>query len=66
MVHRHPLLYRMLSLLFFSITLVLVFLSIENLWSTPVRTTLFILSLFSFLLTLSYASLGVQEERGCF
>lgn len=42
------------------------FLSIETPWSVPVRTTLFVFSLFSFLLTLSYASLRTQEERGLF
>lgn len=66
MVRRHPILYRTLSLIFLGITLVVVFLSMGIPWSLPVRTTLFVFGLFSFLLTLSYASLGTQEERGLF
>lgn len=66
MVHRHLTLYRMLSLSFFGITLLLISLSLSTLCSPPIRFALFALSLFSFVLTLSYASLGTQEERGRF
>lgn len=66
MIHRHPTLYRMLSLTFFGITLLLISLSLSIPWSPAIRFTLFALSLFSFVLTLSYASLGAQEERGIF
>lgn len=66
MVHRHLILYRILSLIFFGMTLVLAFLSIVPPWSVSVRAPLFIFSLFSFLLTLSYASLRAQEARGLF
>lgn len=66
MIHRHPTLYRMLSLTFFGIALVFLSLSLSPLCSPPIRFMLFALSLCSFILTLSYASLGAQEERGRF
>lgn len=66
MVHRHPILYRMLSLTFLSIALLLMLLSLNVSWSTTTRATLAVCSLFSFLLMLSYASLCTQERRGLF
>lgn len=66
MVHRHPILYCMLSLTFLSIALLLIFLSLDVPWSTTGRATLVVCSLFSFLLMLSYASLCTQERRGLF
>jgi hypothetical protein len=66
MIHRHPTLYRMLSLTFFGIALVFLSLSLSTLCSPPIRLMLFVLSLCSFILTLSYAWLGTQEEHGLF
>ena len=66
MVRRHPTLYRMLSLTFFGIALVFLSLGLSTLSSPSTRFTLFALSLCSFVLTLSYAWLGTQEERGLF
>jgi hypothetical protein len=65
-VRRHPMLYQMLSLSFFGITLLLISLGLSILWPPAIRFALFALSLFSFVLTLSYASLGAQEEHGRF
>lgn len=66
MIHRHPTLYRMLSLTFFGLVLLFLSLSLSALCSPPIRLMLFALSLCSFVLTLSYAWLGTQEERGRF
>ena len=66
MIHCHPTLYRILSLTFFGIALVFLSLSLSTLCSPPIRLMLFALSLCSFVLTLSYAWLGAQEERGLF
>jgi hypothetical protein len=63
-VHRHPTLYRILGLVFFGITLVLIFLGVALDWPASTRPALFILSFFSLLLTLVYFHLGTQEERG--
>jgi hypothetical protein len=64
MVHRHPTLYTILGLVFLGITMALVFLSGASAWPWLTRTTLFLLSPFSLLLTLSYFHLSMQEERG--
>lgn len=66
MVHRHPILYRLLGLIFLSITLVLVCLGIVAPWFSPARVALFTLSFFSLLLTLSYFELAIQEEQEVF
>ncbi|EFH86623.1 hypothetical protein [Ktedonobacter racemifer] len=64
MVHRHPMLYRILGLVFLGITLVLIFIGVALDWSSSTRTAVFILSFFPLLLALVYFHLGTQEERG--
>jgi predicted membrane channel-forming protein YqfA (hemolysin III family) len=63
-VHRHPTLYRMLALIFLCIMLVLISMSASPAWPVSTRATLFMLSLFSLMLSLSYFHLGNQEDRG--
>jgi predicted membrane channel-forming protein YqfA (hemolysin III family) len=64
MVYRHPTLYRILALVFLCIMLVLIFMSAYPAWPVSTRATLFMLSLFSLMLSLSYFHLGNQEDRG--
>lgn len=64
MVHRHTVLYGTLGLAFLIITAVLLFTSVVPAWPASTSTALFILSLFSLLLSLSYFHLSTQEERG--
>lgn len=64
MIHRHVALYRILGLVFLAFTLALVFTSVIPAWPASTRMMLFILGLFSLLLSFSYFHLGTQEERG--
>ncbi len=64
MVHRHPTLYTILALGFLCITILLMFLGVDPVWPGSIRAGLFILSLFSLMLSLSYFHLGNQEESG--
>lgn len=64
MVHRHAILYKALGLAFLVITGALIFTGIVPAWDASTSTMLFILSLFSLLLSLTYFHLGTQEERG--
>jgi hypothetical protein len=64
MVHRHPILYRILCLIFLCSTLVLMVLSAAPAWPSATRAALLLLSVFPLILSLSYFHLGNQEERG--
>lgn len=64
MVHRHTILYKTLGLIFLIITAVLIFASVVPAWAASTSTALFILSLFTLLLALSYFNLSTQEEQG--
>lgn len=64
MVHRHPMLYRIVGLVFLGIALVLIFMGVTVAWPSSTCTALLILSFFPLLLALVYFHLGAQEEQG--
>lgn len=64
--NRHPILYRILGLVFLGITLILVFISIASPnWPSSTRTALFTLGFFPLLVACSYFCLGTKKyEQG--
>lgn len=66
MIHRHPVLYQVLSLAFLVIALVLFYLGVVAPWPSTARAVTFILALFSAMLSLSYFWVEKQEEQGIF
>lgn len=66
MVHRHPILYRILALVCFCITLALVFMGIAPAWSAATRNALLVISAFPLVLAFIYVQLSNHEDQAGF
>jgi hypothetical protein len=64
MVYSHPALYRILALVWFCITLALLYLGIASSWPPTTRVALLVISAFPLLLALIYMQLSHHEEGG--
>jgi hypothetical protein len=66
MVHRHPLLYRILALVCFCVFLALVFMGVVPAWSSETRNALLVISAFPLIIFFIYVHMGNHEDQAGF
>lgn len=66
MVHRHPILYRVLALVCLCITLALVFMGVAPAWSSAIRNALLVIGVFPLVLFFIYVHLSNHEDQAGF